>query len=392
MSVGTWGALDLPHARGVPTTIQTNRVLERLPAVGTDRARLRSAGEQLGASSIELYGVQLDGPRLVALAAMRPDEPFVRVLREELGFAVDVEDLLLFLDDLLRETPWLWGASVVVPPARARDAGIALHPDDIWRTPRRYGADGGVLSVASPPPPNPPTAHDGAPLGPGWIKRFPNPRGEAAMMAALRDVNPRMAEAVTSLMRQLRAQGAMVELASTLRRRERGYLMWGAFYLSEPVSDADLERRLARLDALNRAWGLNIAIHWRHPQGLAATRLAANDMREAFGVVFATESGARNSNHYDGRAVDVVARRLPRLLTLVAPDGVERAFDLADPQASRDLSLTPELIDWIAAHFGMRKLLADYPHWDGSLTAHGFDGVEPTRATCWIEPEYEAGS
>ncbi|MQM40464.1 hypothetical protein KBTX_04523 [wastewater metagenome] len=86
-------------------------------------------------------------------------------------------------------------------------------------------------------------------------------------------------------------------------------------------------------------------------------------MAEAYNVVYATRSGARHSNHYDGDAADLVVVDLPRRLTLAAPDGARRTFDLSAPEESRDLDLTPRLIDWVERHFGLHKLRSDYPHW-----------------------------
>jgi hypothetical protein len=55
---------------------------------------------------------------------------------------------------------------------------------------------------------------------------------------------------------------------------------------------------------------------------------------------------------------------MPRSVTLVASDGAVKTFDLSDPNESRDLSLTPRLIEWIEEHFFLEKLRVDYPHWD----------------------------
>ena len=86
------------------------------------------------------------------------------------------------------------------------------------------------------------------------------------------------------------------------------------------------------------------------------------DTREV--QVYATERGARSSRHYEGVAVDFVALDLPRSLALEAPDGVRREFDLSGPEEPRDLSVSPELIDWIETHFALEKLRSDYPHWN----------------------------
>jgi hypothetical protein len=86
-------------------------------------------------------------------------------------------------------------------------------------------------------------------------------------------------------------------------------------------------------------------------------------MAETYEVVFATREGARASDHYTGRAVDLVALRLPRRLVLRAPGGEVGRFDLSGSDESRDLSLSPKIIDWVETNFGLRKLRADYPHW-----------------------------
>ena len=80
-------------------------------------------------------------------------------------------------------------------------------------------------------------------------------------------------------------------------------------------------------------------------------------------MVFASEIGARQSDHYTGKAVDLVALALPRRLALRAPNGNSAQFDLSDASQPLDLSLTPELIDWVETNFGLKKLRADYPHW-----------------------------
>ena len=86
-------------------------------------------------------------------------------------------------------------------------------------------------------------------------------------------------------------------------------------------------------------------------------------MADAYDVVYATERGARYSRHYGGRAADFVVYGLPRTVTLTSPDGTVGTFDLSDPNESRDLSLTVDLVRWIERHYGFSKLLGDHPHW-----------------------------
>jgi hypothetical protein len=196
--------------------------------------------------------------------------------------------------------------------------------------------------------------------------RFLNPSGEREMLEALRKERPGsgFSQRLESLLGQLRSAGADVQLNSTVRHRERGYLMWGAYTLAQAESSAEVESICAHLDRRNVEWGLDIPIRWRHPLGPRATRAAAREMMKTYDVVYATEEGARDSAHYGGRAADLTAVALPRVLELVAPDGARRRFDLSDPDETRDLSVTPRIVDWVEEHFGMQKLRADYPHWN----------------------------
>lgn len=169
---------------------------------------------------------------------------------------------------------------------------------------------------------------------------------------------------IRALLEQFQAQGADAWLFSTVRSRERGYLIYGAFILSRAGDEETLRQRIETLDRLNREWGLNIPIRWRHPEGWRATIDAAEAMANAYNVVYATRSGARYSSHYGAGAADFAAMDLPREVTLTAPDGTtSRTFDLSDPDHPRDLNLSPAMIEWVEEHFGMKKLRSDYPHW-----------------------------
>jgi hypothetical protein len=171
---------------------------------------------------------------------------------------------------------------------------------------------------------------------------------------------------IRSLLAELEGAGAEVYLASASRYRERGYLMWGAFILSRATTEAEVAAVVKKLDARNEEWNLHVPISWKHPDGWEATIEGARQMADSYDVVYATEKGARSSNHYGGTAVDLVAIALPRRVTLTAPDGACRSFLLTGVEEPRDLSLTPRMIDWIEEHWGLTKLTSDYPHWDDS--------------------------
>lgn len=338
------------------------------------RRALLEAGEMLAAWEIHIGGVAIDGPRLRALATDASSGPLLRAVREGLRRPVDLDDFLLFLDDvLLAGRRGQRGELVWVTPGRARKAGIFLHPDDVFETdrPRLYGMPfegrARTLSIDKPRPQlDLPPAADGDPLGPEWTMRYRNPADETARLAALtqKTGSSALSSRIGSLMRQLRRQGAEVYLNSTVRSRERGYLMWGAFLLGRAASESALPTLVEMLEHRNAAWRLDVPIRWRHPDGWRATQDAAREMADTYEVVFATEQGARASNHYTGRAVDLVALGLPRVLVLVGADGEKARFDLSEPNEPRDLSLTPRLIEWIEAHFELTKLRSDYPHWD----------------------------
>lgn len=351
--------------------LDVNRELEVLPSpevVGM-RAALAEAGEQLGEWTLDIAGVPVDGAFLRKLAATPEDEPLLRAAREALGRPLDLEDFLYFLDDVLvAGRAGKRGAPVALTPDRARRFGVFVHPDDVFRgRPRVYARRPGQMPVDPPAAPMEyPRPDDGALLGPEWIMRYANPETEQELLIALKKARPDedLHERVELLLSQLREQGAEVSLDSTVRPRERGYLMWGAYWLASAKTPAQVNARARALERMKRQWGLAVPIRWKHPKGWRATTEAARRMAEAYNVVYATRRGAQRSNHYDGRAVDFSAVNLPRTLTLRAPDGAVRTFDLSAADEPRDLSLTPELVRWVEEHFGLSKLEADYPHWD----------------------------
>jgi len=360
-----------PESTTEPRTIATDRNFDVLTSpVGTEGSRttLLQAGYELGGWRIHVAGIAIDGATLVRLASQPREEPLLRAVREGLRRPVDLDDFLLFLDDVLvAGASGLRGELVWVTPSRARNAGIFVHPDDIFeQKPRRYGTRG-ALSIDRPKPQlDFPVARDGEVLGPNWTMRYRNPQSERELLAALAGTSGSgdFAERVENLISQLRTQGADVTLNSTLRSRERGYLMWGAFILSRKTSREELLSGVAKLDSANTRWKLDIPIRWRHPAGWKETREAAREMADTYDVVYATENGARASNHYGGHAMDLTAVALPRQLRLRGSDGSVRNFDLTSAHHPRDLNLSSALITWIEEHFEFEKLKSDYPHWN----------------------------
>lgn len=334
------------------------------------RTLFRQAGRKLGTWQIRVAGLDVDGPLLKKWSHVPRDENFTRALREQAGLPFDPVDLLYFLDDVLRAgRSGLRGKVVWVSRGRARAAGILVHPDDVFRTnkPRRYGEVQDEIAIDKPQRQKRlEPANDGDLLGPRWSARYLNPRGEEKKLAALAQKRrgSDFTQRIRSLMQQLREQGCDVKLETTVRDQRRGYLMWGAFVLSRQRSRAALRKKVRMLQRAARDWQLEVPIVWMHPKGWRATVEAARQMADAYEVVYASRAGAQRSKHYDGVAVDFTAVALPRSVQLKAPDGARQSFDLSDPKQSRDLSLTPVLIDWIETHFLLQKLKFDYVHWN----------------------------
>lgn len=348
-------------------TIAANRTLEVL-SDSPPRTQLEEASTELGTATMDLAGRTVDAALLQTLADTPEDEPLIRAIREALGRPVDLDDFILFVDDVIRaERDQPRPLPYTLPSGRARSEGVLIHPREVFRGQTRDYPRKDAVAVDMPEPPElHEPAEDGDPPSPGWTARFTNPSTPNDIIAAIAlergDAN--FSSRIAALTWQLSYQGAEVWLTSGVRDRTRGYLMWGAFALSRSDSEADLASTRTLLDDRNTAWGLDAPIAWQHPDGWEATREAARTMAEAYDVVYATENGARNSNHYGGTAIDLVAIDLPRHLILIAPDGARGEFDLTQPSETRDLSLSPELIRWVEEHFGFRKLETDYPHWD----------------------------
>lgn len=334
------------------------------------RAAFRAAGRELGDWTISVAGSDISGPVLIGLADKAKDEPFVRVVREALIQPFDLLDTLYLLDDVLAAgKAGRRGEPFYIPAGRARSNGVILHPDDVFEVnkPRNY-PEKTELAVDEPPPQESfPVAKDKEILGPNWTMRYKSPTSRDEMFSTLESKRPgsTFPSRIRSLTSQLEEQGTTVYLTSFLRYRERGYLMWGAHILRSCTTETCIRSALTKLKTAN-VWA-KVPITWSHPQGWRATQESARQMADAFDVVFATERGARYSNHYDGTAVDFVAVGLPRSLTLKAPNGESKTFDLSGAEQPRDLSLTPEVIDWIEVRFELRKLNSDHPHWDDAL-------------------------
>lgn len=360
------GLLASSGAAQADDSIRANRrwdVLDRPRGAGGHRRVLEQAARRLGAWAFDFAGARVDGTALLRVA--RTEEPLRRGLRERLGQAVDLHDFLLFVDDLLRAREVGRVDAVTITSGRARAAGILIHPEEIFANGRRrYGRQS---RIRVDPPPESDLRLDGSRarrLGPLWTAAFLQPETEGEHFEALRALNADFAARLEHLFRQLRLQGADVVVNATVRPRERGYLIYGAYVLGRCRSQSAVRRRIRELNVMRRRHDLDVGVLWRHPDGWRGTVRAARRMADTYGVVFATRWGALESDHYVGDAIDFEATNLPRWLALTSYDGTQhRMFDLRDPVEPRDLALTPRLVAWVEEAYGFEKLSRDYPHW-----------------------------
>ena len=367
----TCAALCLGTASPQPMTVNATWENVPEPIQGDSRGVLRVLGNQLGKSVIEISGVRLSGKHLLQLAATPLEDSLVQALRQVARRPLKVDGLLYFVDDVLSLSKARRTRDVVLTSSRARRLGVLLHPEEVFEEKIRiYPHEETEVHIDRPGSPRSyPPAKDGQILGPEWTARFPNPRGEQAKFQKLGQAVPGsdFHLRVSALLRQFRAQGADVFVDATVRAQERGYLIWGSYLLSQVETEKDYRETLQELREAKKEWQLSVPIVWQHPKGWQAGVEAARAMAEAYSVTYATRGGAESSNHYDGLAVDMTVVNLPASLTLEAPDGEKRVFDLSDPEHPRDLSLSPALISWIEDKYRVYKLKLDYPHWDDHL-------------------------
>ena len=320
----------------------------------------------MGVRQFRMAGVVVDKKALENIRRRFSDkEALNRPFREHLGLPVDAADFLYFLDDLLAvDVVALLKNPLELPAASLRNLGIFVHPDDVFfNKPRKYGEGHSLFIPARLKKAVEKPAADGSQIGPRWALRFQQPETEAKRMWALYRENPDFTQRVRSLVKQLRKQGAFVTIESTVRDRRRGFLLYASFVLSRVNSEKELQATTQHLNELRELWGLNVAVKFMHQTHWRESVRAAKELANHFGVTYATVGGAKNSSHYDGRAVDIYAIALPRVVTLVAPNGKKRRFDLYADHHNRDLNLSPKMIDWIEENFEFRKLRKDYPHW-----------------------------
>ena len=340
----------------------------------TKDGRLNQLGElthRLGQEKIVLAGSKITKGLLEKIYVEGTSRPLTQVTREQIKRPINLIGFLKLLDDIVvaKETGVPLPPKIHLSSRRARKMGVLMAPREIFRGipvvyPNGYASLDLSPHIATPS--NETTEPKDSPyLGAGWTQKYPQPRGEKQKMKALEKLtDDDFHRRVESLINQLRKQQVKVYLGATVRSQERGYLIWGSYLLSTAQSRIEYRKAVRKLTRYKKRWKLKIPIRWYHPRGWETSRDLALEMVETYQTAFATRAAAEKSKHYEGRAIDMTTFHLPRKLLLESPCGVLGHFDLSASHQTRDLNLTPEVIDWIEKHFGMKKLRSDYPHWE----------------------------
>jgi hypothetical protein len=177
--------------------------------------------------------------------------------------------------------------------------------------------------------------------GPQWTNQFPT-------SSSTDDLKEPFRSNVNRFLSALRNAGATVDISATLRPPERAYLMHYSFGIAREGLDPATVPAMAGVD-----------IEWVHTgtdgnPSPAASRNAAEQMVQAYGIVFRPALGSR---HTEGNAIDVDISWQGNLT-------ISNAGGKAIP-----ITTTPRTgagnaaLQGIGAGFGVRKLASDAPHW-----------------------------
>ncbi len=176
--------------------------------------------------------------------------------------------------------------------------------------------------------------------GPVWAERFPDLGTTAAMTEPFRS-------SCEAFIAALRAAGANVTVASTVRPMERAYLMNGAWRIG---------KRLAAPAKIGLLAGVDIEWVHRTTSGAAdmnASIAAAKAMIAAYGLNF---YAPQKSNHTLGLAIDM-SITWSGTLRISDPKG-----ETSDISSSPKTGMNNDLWD-IGRRYGVIKHKTDRPHW-----------------------------
>ncbi|WP_218968431.1 hypothetical protein [Massilia psychrophila] len=183
--------------------------------------------------------------------------------------------------------------------------------------------------------------------GPQWVARFPGSR-------LTHDLDPVFRVAVENFLAALAGAGASVHISSTLRPKQRAYLMhWAHQVMRNDLSPT-------RVPAM-----AGVPIQWAHPS-LAASIGACTAMVEGFciGHLRADVAPSLNTLHASGEAIDMTIE-WSRTLSIKTHNGA-RVDIASEPRTG----MNPQL-HAVGLGYGVVKYAGgtkDKPHW--SINGH----------------------
>jgi hypothetical protein len=179
--------------------------------------------------------------------------------------------------------------------------------------------------------------------GAQWVSRFPG-------SSKVSDCNEPFRSNLTTFLDALRAAGATISISSTLRPKERAYLMHWSWMIVKRGTNPE---SVPSMDG--------VSIQWVHPTA-AASVAAAGDMVDGYDIGGLGTPPALNSKHTLGLAVDM---SIGWRGTLTIADSQEQAVQISSEPRS---GLNSEL-HAIGAGYGVIKYNrsgVDRPHWSDS--------------------------
>lgn len=182
--------------------------------------------------------------------------------------------------------------------------------------------------------------------GPEWVDQYPESTSADDLIEPFRSNLKRFLEA-------LKAAGASVRIACTLRPPERAYLMHYSFAIARQKMDPSSVPTMSGVD-----------IQWSHTDGngstgSAAARKAAEEMVQRYGIVFPP---VLKSRHTEGSAIDM---DISWQGDLTITDASNKSVRITKPPRTGAGNVR---LQAVAASYGVRKLASDPPHW--SLDGH----------------------
>ena len=179
------------------------------------------------------------------------------------------------------------------------------------------------------------------PSGPQWVSQFPTSDSTNTLQEPFRTNVNRFIAALT-------AAGAPPRDLTTFRPPQRAYLMHYSYRIANQGLDPQTVPPMA-----------GVAIDWvhRNPNGtvnLAASRLAAQQMVQAYGIAYPP---VLMSRHEEGRAIDMTIS-WTGTLNIVNGSGTAVTINTLPRNGAQNTSLHQ-----VGASYGVLKLVADPPHW-----------------------------